>query len=219
MLIDFANQIFQNEKAIDQLNQSTIFTERKETAKTLAFSLASPSSSNSANVAHEINRQENAENVFVTQSEFGGLADSISILAGRVNEISQRYENLNVKVDNAMLNLSLHLTTKKYAKDMFGVWFALNTSNDMVDYLQSIIAGVAVSNSKTKLQLNSLRRSVELLQNSSSQKMSSSLYGDEFIHLLDASVRDLRSEVREQRTWLGNQRRRIRQLEGTKTPR
>ena len=214
MLIDLADQIFKNELDLSTLNQSlSNFMRSKSNAETVALNLAVPSESNGASAVHAIDRQENAP-TFVTQSEFGGLTDTLTVLAGQIDGISRKQANLDSKILGVTLNSTSFLSKKEHANSISEIWYAINSSNGLVEFLQNVIASVSNSNADLEQRMNGLSQTVGLLQNNRSGTLISGLYGDEFIYLLDASVRDIRIEVNEQRTWLTNQRRRIRQIEG-----
>ena len=215
MLLDLADQIFKNEIAINDFNQTLSKTVKaSNTHETLSLNLADPRVSNDVGAVNEINRINNDRNVYVTQSEFGSFADALALMAGQIEELDRGQENVKSKITAVALNSSMFLPAETFAQEKLEIWSAINSSNGLMEFLQNVIASVSNSNVEIEQELRGLSRGVAALQSNDSRRVNSGLYGDEFIHLLDASVRDLRMEVTEQRTWIGNQRRRIRQLEG-----
>ena len=213
MLLDLSDQVFRHDVAIGSLNQTLKSMTRRNVDESSAFQ--SPSLANQDEAVQRITKQAGSDGAlrsnYVTHSEFGGLADALTGIAERMDLIQGRQESVESALNSVKHNASL---CYRLELDLVQVWTTLNSTNGLLDFLQNVIASVSASNVEIKQQVSSLGRSVLLLQNNSSGSAKSGLYGDEFIHLLDASVRDLRIEVNEQRTWLVNQRRRIRQLEG-----
>ena len=212
ILLDLNQQLYTQQMAIAGLNRTIGSQLQLKDAEILELKSASISDSNRA---YSINKQnENDRNTaYVTQAEFATLADTFVGIVGRFDTLNQEYLGLKSSFDGWMYNTSRHNSFD--AKKFTSIWTEINATKSLLEFLQNVIASISTSNVELRQDLTGLSQSLASMQtNSSASLVNSGLYGDEFIHLLDTSVRELRIDVNEQKKFLGNQRRRIRQLEG-----
>lgn len=163
----------------------------------------------------QINRVENLPSTqYVSQEEFSALAETLTEYIGEIKKLNRSQTDMRLNLNSLASNVSFGSTFDPFSSKWSRLWKEVNSTKNLVSLLENVIGSLSTSNIATNQNLAALERSVNLLQSNASIRFGGGLYSEEFIRLLDTSVRELRVGANEQRKSLNNQRRRIRQLEG-----
>ena len=218
ILLDLNQQIYDHELSLDKLNKtltSVLDRQRKNDVTNIQSNLNAYSQT--VQRSDMIPREQVAAfspEHFVNQEEFGALAVTVTDITGKIKGLNRSQTELKSLLNATAFNMNSNFLSVQSSKNLTKLWVEINSIKNLVELLENVMESLSSSNLKSNRQIAALRQSLELLQSNTTTNTRAGLHSEEFIRLLDTSVRELRVEVNEQSNWLSNQRRRIRQLEG-----
>ncbi|CAK8676682.1 unnamed protein product [Clavelina lepadiformis] len=215
ILLDFNQQIYEIQLSMDALNRTVSPLTRQSPSKEEGNERIVKATAQFP-ISHNDVKEMDGKN-FVSQAEFLALADALTGVAVRADVATKLYKSLENRLEN--VSFTGYEMPQRMNHSLVEMQEKFDVVQTTVGFQQSVIASLSEANSRLENDVSKMLSFIRPLRdNITSLRHDVDFVGTDrdFIHFLEVSVRNLRTDVVEQRKMLGNQRKRIRYLENTK---